>query len=66
MNQKSKIDLLKAYRQSFQGRVIEQQSTFLSDVDQLAAIQLSVLLLRKKVGDIFTTGCPNESRMRPK
>jgi len=35
------------YRQLFTGSLIESRSTYLNDVDQLAAIQLSVLFLQK-------------------
>jgi len=49
MNRNTKIEILRAYRELYSGKLIEHRSTFLSDVDQLAAIQLAVLLLQKKV-----------------
>ncbi|XP_066931504.1 PCNA-interacting partner-like [Clytia hemisphaerica] len=55
MNKNLKVEILKTFRELFDGRFIEHRSTFLSDVDQLAAIQLALLLLQKKLhiqGDI--------------
>ena len=49
MNKKTRIELLRTYRTLYEGRLIEHRSTYLSDVDQLAAVQLSLLLLQKKV-----------------
>lgn len=39
---------LKEYREHFKGSLIEKRSTYLSDLNQLAAIQLSVIFLYKK------------------
>ncbi|XP_057312796.1 PCNA-interacting partner-like [Hydractinia symbiolongicarpus] len=40
---------LQTYRKVFTGALIKHRSTYLSDVDQIAAIQLSLLLLQKSI-----------------
>jgi len=48
MDMHSQYLKLKEYREHFKGSLIEKRSTYLSDLNQLAAIQLSVIFLYKK------------------